>query len=59
MTDKRAFYCKKYYDNNKEKIIKHLGEKRLCEVCKREYNLYNLSRHRKSMRHINNLNKMT
>ena len=57
MTDKRALYCKKYYDSNKEKIIKHLGEKRLCEVCQREYNLYNLSRHRKSMRHINNLNK--
>ena len=55
MTDKRALYCKKYYDSNKEKIIKHLGEKRLCEVCQREYNLYNLSRHRKSTKHINNL----
>ena len=50
-------YNKKYYAAHKQQIIAHLGEKRLCEVCKREYHLYNLSRHRKSLKHINNLNK--
>ena len=48
---------KVYYYQNREKIIAHLGEPRLCEVCNREYALYNLSRRRKSMKHIINMQK--
>ena len=58
MQNKNSVYCKKYYDKNREKIIQHLYEKRMCEVCQREYPLYHLSKHRTSMKHINNLSKM-
>ena len=51
-------YNKTYYKQNKQKIIAHLGEQRLCEVCNRNYALYNLSRHRKSIKHIKNLEKI-
>ena len=57
MTDKKVSYNKMYYDKNREKIIKHLGEKKLCEVCQREYPLYHLYRHFKSKKHIDNLSK--
>ena len=40
---------KRYYEQNKVKIIAHLTEKRMCEVCMREYPLYELSRHRKKI----------
>ena len=57
-------YNKKYYDNNKEKIIKHLYEYRTCNICNRDYRLYQLSRHYKTNRHINilkqkNINNIT
>ena len=44
---------KRYY----EQIIAHLTEKRMCEVCMREYPLYELSRHRKTNKHIKFLDK--
>ena len=47
-------YNKKYYAEHKEEIIAHLGEKRFCEACNRYYHLYNLSRHNKSTKHLNN-----
>ena len=43
-----------YYQNNKDKIISHLGEKKRCEVCNREYPIYHLYRHYKSKKHITN-----
>jgi len=48
-------YNKKYYHEHKQQIIAHLGERKLCEVCKREYPLYHLYRHFKSLKHIRNL----
>lgn len=58
MENKNAIYRKRYYDKNREKIIQHLYENRLCEVCQKEYPLYQLSKHRKTMKHINNEIKM-
>ena len=55
---KRAENRKRYYEKNKEKIIEHLYERRFCEACQREYALYQLSKHRKSKKHINNCSKM-
>ena len=48
---------KRYYEQNKVKIIAHLTEKRMCEVCMREYPLYELSRHRKTNKHFKFLDK--
>ena len=48
---------KRYYEQNKLKIIAHLQEKRMCEVCMREYPLFELSRHRKTNKHIKFLDK--
>ncbi len=33
-------YNHTYYKQNKQKIIAHLGEPRLCEVCNREKNMH-------------------
>ena len=48
---------KDYYDKNREKIMHHLNEKRLCEACNQEYPQHHLYRHFKSMKHIQNLAK--
>ena len=58
MPTNTLIYNKTYYAQNKQKIIAHLGEQRLCEVCNRNYALYKLSRHRKSIKHIKNLEKI-
>jgi len=42
MATHRAAYNKKYYEN-KEKIMKHLKEKRMSEICNRVYALNQLS----------------
>ena len=46
---------KKYYENNKDKIIQHQTEKRLCVYCNRSYPLYHMSKHNKSVKHITNV----
>ena len=48
---------KNYYEKNKEKIMKHLYEERLCKYCNRFYRLCKLSSHNKTMKHINNVKK--
>ena len=53
----KADHSKKYYDKNRIKIIEHLKTKILCEVCNQLYPLYALSRHRKTLKHINNSKK--
>tara|TARA_R110000822_G_scaffold5528_2_gene23687 strand:+ start:1675 stop:2124 length:450 start_codon:yes stop_codon:yes gene_type:complete len=40
---------KEYYNNNKNKIHKRQTEKIKCELCNREMNKSNLSRHKKTM----------
>ena len=61
MAPNTTAYNLKYYTQNKQKIILHLGERRMCDVCNREYALYNLSRRRKSKKQLKNLEtiKMT
>ena len=51
-------YNKKYYDNNKEKIINHLKQKKQCELCNREFCIASISKHRKSRMHLALLNKI-
>ena len=50
-------YNKKYYDKNKDKIINHLKQKQLCELCNREFSLSSISKHNKSKNHLALLNK--
>ena len=57
MTIDKSVINKKYYEKNKEKIMEHLREMRLCEVCNREYHLYLFCRHNKSKKHLINLEK--
>ena len=45
-------YNKKYYDKNKDKIINHLKQKQLCELCNREFSLASISKHNKSKIHL-------
>ena len=55
MTFDKSISNKKYYEKNKEKIMEHLKEMRLCEVCNREYRLHLLSRHNHTKLHLKNL----
>ena len=41
----RAYYNKKYYEANYEKIYNHLKEERFCQCCNRYYQLYLISKH--------------
>ena len=52
-------YNKKYYDNNKEKIIIHLKQKQFCELCNREFTLSSISKHNKSKIHLALLKNIT
>ena len=53
----KTAYNKKYYENNKEKIMNHLKQKQLCELCNREFSLASISKHNKSKNHLALLNK--
>ena len=55
MENKKSISNKNYYEKNYEKILEHLKQKRLCEVCNREYSLFNLSRHRHTKIHLSRL----
>jgi len=46
---------KKYYQDNKEKVSEKGKEKMICE-CGREVRKSNLTRHKKTKKHLNNLN---
>ena len=54
--EKKAQENKTYYENNKDKIIHHQKEKRLCTYCNRSYPLYHMSKHNKTIKHITNVN---
>ena len=51
--ERKAERNRKYYLENKEKIIQHQYEKRLCIYCNRSYNIYDMSRH-ETIKHITN-----
>ena len=55
----RKEYDKKYYLRNIDKISEYGKEKILCEVCNCNVRRDYLSKHKKSQKHINNLNKIT
>lgn len=44
-------YSKKYYENNKEKLIKHSLEKKKCICCNTEIMISNFSHHNKTLKH--------
>lgn len=48
-------YNKKYYENNKEKIIDHLLQPVCCEYCDKTITLGALSKHNKSKKHLRNI----
>ena len=54
----KTAYNKNYCDNNKEKIINHLKQKTICELCNREFNIASISKHKKSKIHLALLNKI-
>ena len=49
---------KEYYENHKEHIQEKAKVQVECEVCNCNITLCNLSRHKKTHKHINNLNKI-
>ena len=50
----RAYYNKKYYEANYEKIYNHLKEERFCQCCNRYYQLYLISKHNQTKKHLKN-----
>ena len=52
---KKAENNRKYYDKHREKIIEHQKEKRLCTFCNQSYPLYHMSKHNKTIKHIDNV----
>ena len=50
---------KLFYIDNKEKIASRLSEKIYCDACKCCTSRRHISRHNKSQRHQNNINKIT
>ena len=55
--EKMKEYEKKYYEDNKEKIKEYKNEKILCKVCNCNVRRGDISRHKKTKKHFNNLNK--
>ena len=51
----RETYNKKYYDNNKAKILKHLNTETQCVECKTIMKLYYKSAHNQSAKHKRNV----
>lgn len=47
---------KQYYKNNKDKFKQYNGQKVKCEICNCEVNKNSISRHKKSKKHLNNVN---
>jgi hypothetical protein len=45
-------YNKKYYQENKANIKKELSKKIHCDVCNKDISIWNLSKHRKTNKHI-------
>lgn len=52
---------KKYiYDNKKYTDAyyeRHIGEKKQCDICNKDYDMFNFSHHIKTKKHINNKEK--
>ena len=59
MNNKKSEYNKTYYEKNKQKIIDHLKEKQICEICNRQFAIANISRHNKTKIHIALVEKIT
>lgn len=56
-TDKPSIskeYKKKYYEENKEKILSKMYEKKHCDVCDKMVPKCNFNRHCRSKKHIKN-----
>ena len=53
----RKEYDKKYRENNIDKIKQYREDKILCEVCNCYIRRHGLSEHKKTKKHIKNLNK--
>ena len=51
----RETYNKKYYDNNKAKILKHLNTETECVECKTTMKLHYKSNHNQSAKHKRNV----
>jgi hypothetical protein len=54
----KASHDKEYNEKNKEKIASYKSEKIHCEVCDYYHNKSSKSKHNKTQRHLNNINKI-
>lgn len=52
-TNKPGYY-KKYYNENYDKILGNLMRKVVCPCCDKEFPFTNMSRHKKTKKHLKN-----
>ena len=52
----KSKYNKIYYQKHRDYVIEHLKELRYCECCNQSYHLYQISKHKKTLKHIINNN---
>lgn len=52
MSGKKKEYYKEYYQNNSEDLKKYKNEKVLCKLCNCYVSNSNISKHRKSNKHV-------
>jgi len=57
-TDNIYEYRKKYYLENKEKLIKKYKIKKTCKICGRHYSNYNLTKHINTKKHIKEIENL-
>jgi len=54
-TEYNKQYNKPYYEENKERILKMVGEKIMCEYCKKEIRKDYIHKHIRTPKHIKNV----
>jgi len=55
--EKKRISQKKYYENNKEKVFELQYKTVHCEYCNLNTKVYRLSKHRKTAKHLRNVEK--
>jgi hypothetical protein len=56
--EKKKYDQSKYNKNFMEKNRDKINEKKICDICCGSYSYYNKSKHMKSLKHLNLLNKL-
>ena len=52
----KSKYNKTYYEKHKDYVYEHLKTLQYCECCNQSYHLYQISKHKKTLKHITNNN---